>query len=233
MNINKTLKLAATSAALVSGLVLSAGALASGGDSGGGDCRVSEVRTSGTIYFVPSGNGPFPILGWGNGTTNTVSQYDGLLEAAAEECVIVAAATTSSSGSGRQIADSVNAARSRYRSIANDTICTSGHSQGGGGSINAGARLGSAADCVIALQPDTVFTSSVSSNSLSRSTNLVCIFGSSDSIAPAYSNGPNCRRAATGTYVQETVSGGHTLPYSGTGGALGREMRDYINRWMK
>ncbi len=218
--------------AIVASSLLTATAVASdGGGGSGSSCRVSQESGSGATFFVPSGNGPFPVLGWGNGTSSRVSQYRGLLEAAAEECVIVAAANTSSSGSGRAIVDAVRQAERRYNT--NGVVCTSGHSQGGGGSINAGAQLGSSADCVIAVQPDTVFTASVRSNSLSRSTNLVCIFGRSDTLAPAYSNGPNCRRAATGTYVQESVSGSHTAPYSGSGGSVGSEMRSYINRWMK
>ncbi len=217
--------------AILASLMLSVNASARGDTGGGGDCNVSEVRASGAVFFVPSGTGPFPVLGWGNGTGGTVGSYDGMLEAAAEQCVIVAAATTSSSGSGRQVRDAVRAAESRYNT--NGVVCTSGHSQGGGGSFNAARLLGSSTDCVIAVQPDTVFTVRID-GPVSRNTNVVCIFTSGDTLAPAFpSNASNCRRNSPGVYEQESGSGSHFAPNSGTGGDPGRFQREYINRWMK
>ncbi len=232
MNMKKVL---ISGSAVLAALMLSVNASARDDDNGSGDtCSVSEVSPFGssTTFFVPSGNGPFPILGWGNGTGGTVGSYDGMLEAAAEECVIVAAAETSSSGNGRDVRDAINEAKSRYSNIvgSNPTVCTSGHSQGGGGSFNA-ARLVDA-DCVIAVQPDTVFTTRID-GPVSRDTNVVCIFTSGDTLAPAFpSNGSNCRQNSPGVYVQESGSGTHFAPNSGTGGDPGRFQREYINLWM-
>ncbi len=217
--------------AVLAALMLSVNASAR--DDSGGGCSVTEVSPWGldTTFFVPSGTGPFPVLGWGNGTGGSVGSYDGMLEAAAEQCVIVAAAETSSSGSGRDVRDAVREAQSRYNT--NDVVCTSGHSQGGGGSFNAARLLGSSTDCVIAVQPDTVFTVRID-GPVSSNTNVVCIFTSGDTLAPAFpSNGSNCRRNSPGTYVQESGSGSHFAPNSGTGGDPGRFQREYINRWMK
>jgi len=214
------------------GFMLSTTAYA--GDSSSGPCSVSEESPwgSSTTYFVPSGGGGnYPILGWGNGTGGSVGTYDGLLEAAAAQCVLVAAAETSSSGDGSDVANSVNSAKSRYSSIvgSDPMVCTSGHSQGGGGSFNAANRLD--ADCVIAVQPDTVFTTRIYSP-LDRDVRAVCIFSSGDTLAPAYpSNAANCDRNAT-LYYQEITSGTHFTPTSGDGGAVGDVMREYINDWM-
>lgn len=184
------------------------------------------------MFYVPSGgDGTYNILGWGNGTGGTSSTYRGLLEAAAARCVLVAAATTANSGTGSEVESAVNQAKSRYRSIVgtNPKVCTSGHSQGGGGSFNAANRLG--AQCVIAVQPDTVYTTSIY-RPVSSGTDVVCIFSTGDTLAPALPfNAANCRANAT-RYTTETTSGTHFTPTSGDGGAPGSAMRSYIDRWM-
>jgi hypothetical protein len=218
--------------AVVASCLLSVSAFASSGG-GGSSCSVTRESVSGSVFYVPrGGSGTYNILGWGNGTGGTSTTYRGLLEAAAARCVLVAAATTANSGSGAEVANSVNQAKTRYRSIvgANPKVCTSGHSQGGGGSFNAANRLG--AQCVIAVQPDTVFTTSIQ-RPVAASTDVVCIFSTADVLAPALpSNALNCRRNST-RYTQETTSGTHFAPTTGDGGAPGRVMREYIDRWMR
>ncbi|MGI1680254.1 MAG: hypothetical protein K6L75_16050 [Cellvibrionaceae bacterium] len=217
------------SAILACGLMSST---AFAGDNGGSDCSVSRATGSGAVFYVPSGgDGTYNILAWGNGTGGGSSTYRGLLEAAAEECVLVAAATTASSGSGRDVESALNQAKSRYSSIvgSNPKVCTSGHSQGGGGAFNAANRTD--AECVIAVQPDTVYTTSIS-RPVSSTTDVVCIFSSGDTLAPALPfNASNCRRNST-RYSQESTSGTHFAPTSGTGGAAGAEMRNYIRNWL-
>lgn len=230
MTIKKVLGLGV---ALFTGSLLSTTALAIPGG-GGGDCSIREESSFGAVFFVPSGgSGTYNIMGWGNGTGGRVSSYDGMLEAAAEQCVLVAAATTSSSGDGTDVRDAVNSAKSRYRSIvgSNPKVCTSGHSQGGGGSFNAANLLD--ADCVIAVQPDTVFTTRIF-RPVASDTDVVCIFSTGDTLAPAFpSNGGNCREnSPRGRYTQETTSGTHFAPNSGTGGEPGEVQREYINRWL-
>lgn len=225
------MKIALIGSAVVASCLLSATAFATGGG-GSGSCTVSRETGSGAVFYVPrGGDGTYNILGWGNGTGGSSSTYRGLLEAAAARCVLVAAATTANSGSGAEVQSAVNQALTRYRSIvgASPKICTSGHSQGGGGSFNAANRIG--AQCVIAVQPDTVFTTSIL-RPVASTTDVVCIFSTGDTLAPALpSNGLNCRRNST-RYTQETTSGTHFAPTSGDGGAPGRVMREYIDRWM-
>jgi hypothetical protein len=220
------------SSVILAGCLLSSAAFATGGG-GGTTCSVSIESTVGSVFYVPrGGSGTYNILGWGNGTGGTSTTYRGLLEAAASRCVLVAAATTANSGSGVEVANSVNTAKTRYRSIvgANPKVCTSGHSQGGGGSFNAANRLG--AQCVIAVQPDTVYTTSIQ-RPVSASTDVVCIFSTADVLAPALPfNALNCRANST-RYSQETTSGTHFAPTVGDGGAPGQAMRNYIDRWLR
>lgn len=215
---------------LLAGCFLSAAASASGGSGSG--CSVSRVSVSGSVFYVPSGgSGTYNILGWGNGTGGTSSTYSSLLESVAAQCILVAAATTSNSGTGVEVANSVNAAKSRYANIIkpNPKVCTSGHSQGGGGSFNAANRLN--ANCVIAVQPDTVYTTSIS-RPVASNVDVVCIFSTGDTLAPASPyNSRNCRSNST-RYTEELTSGTHFAPTSGDGGAVGDEMRDYAQRWL-
>ncbi len=237
MDFKKIAKPVCFSAALVSGLfMLSGSAFAieiGGGTGSGGGCSVSRENGSGAVFYVPrGGSGTYNILGWGNGTGGTSATYRSMLTAAAQECVLVAAATTANSGSGREVESAVNQAKSRYSSIVgpNPKVCTSGHSQGGGGSFNAANRLD--ADCVIAVQPDTVYTTRID-RPVKSDVDVVCIFTSGDTLAPALPfNAANCRANST-KYTQESGSGTHFAPISGSGGDPGRFQREYINRWLK
>ncbi len=227
---NKT-KLVSSVAALVSGIFMSGSALAVG-PGVGADCSVDEERGSGAVFYVPSGgSGNYNILGWGNGTGGGSSTYSGLLESVAEQCILVAAATTANAGDGRDVESAVNQAKSRYSNVvgSDPKVCTSGHSQGGGGAFNAANRLD--ADCVIGLQPDTVFTTSID-RPVASDVDVVCIFSTGDVLAPASpSNARNCRNNST-RYSQEITSGSHFTPVSGDGGAPGEVMREYATRWL-
>lgn len=234
MSLLNKAKLAGISAALVSGLIMSgsASAITTGGESGGGNCRVTTERGSGAVFYVPSGgSGQYNILAWGNGTGGGSSTYRGLLTAAAEQCVLVAAATTANSGNGRDVESALSQAKSKYSNIvgSDPKVCTSGHSQGGGGAFNAANRVG--AECVIAVQPDTVFTTRID-KAVGSDVDVVCIFSSGDVLAPASpSNARNCERNST-KYTQERTSGSHFTPVGGNGGEVGQVMRKYINNWL-
>jgi len=220
------LTMGVTVVALMTGFALQAQAIG-----GGGDCSIDRVSAVGSTFYVPRGNGPFNILGWGNGTGGTSSTYRGLLEAVAEECILVAAANTSSSGSGADVQNAVNEARSRYASKvgSNPKVSTSGHSQRGGGAFNAANRLD--ADCVIGLQPDTVYTVSIY-RPVASYVDVVCIFSTGDTLAPALPfNSLNCRANST-RYSEELTSGTHFTPTYGDGGAPGDEMRNYARNWL-
>jgi hypothetical protein len=198
-------------------------------------CSVSIQSGTGARFYVPSGgDGRYNLLGWGNGTGGGATTYQGLLTAAAQRCVLVAAATTANSGDGTDVRSAVSQARSRYAGILNSSlkICTSGHSQGGGGSFNAANVIGSAVSCVIAVQPDTVFTVRIQ-RPVASNVDVTCIFSSGDTLAPALpSNAANCRLNST-IYRQVNTFGTHFAPTSGTGGFVGAAMRDQIDRLLR
>lgn len=228
----KNLKSMLLKGVAVAGLTASFAASSFAVSGGGNGCSVTRVNTFGSTFFVPSGgNGQYNILGWGNGTGATVGGYDGLLESIARQCILVAAANTSNSGTGREVETAVNEAKSRYANLvgSNPKVCTSGHSQGGGGAFNAANRLG--ADCVIGLQPDTVYTTSIY-RSVGSNVDVACIFSTLDTLAPALPfNSLNCRRNST-RYTERLTSGTHFSPLSGDGGSPGDAMRSLTQSWL-
>lgn len=230
-------------AALISGLLLSTAATAietggGNGDSGSGQgfaalydrasgegrCSVDVVRGSDSTYYIPSDSSnrtaQFNVLVWGNGTGGNATTYRSMLESVASHCIIVAAANTDNSGTGREMKDALDSARSRYSSIiaADARVCTAGHSQGGGGSFNAANRID--ADCVIPVQPDTRWTTQIDDD-LADDVEVITIWGSSDTLAPASGNSRNVEGASSILTQVETNGEGHFAPTSGTGGIVG------------
>ena len=229
---------------LTGGLAVATSALAAGGGggssdpnlegfterfnqaSGSGQCSVQRVYVGSHTHYVPSGGpGRYHLLAWGNGTGGTSTTYSGLLNRLASHCIFVAAANTANSGSGDDIIDAVNDARSRYANKlqSNLRICTSGHSQGGGGSFNAAGRLG--ANCVIAVQPDTRFTVRIV-RTLPANAAVVALWGDDDTLAPRIGNERNVEDAARSALASvETNNEGHFAPTSGSGGRVGTLQR--------
>ena len=88
-----------------------------------------------------------PVIVWGNGTGATPQIYDGLLRHLASHGFVVAAANTANSGTGQEMlagATFLTNENNRpgsvyYQKIDADRIGATGHSQGGGGAIAAGA----------------------------------------------------------------------------------------------
>jgi len=203
-------------------------------------CSVTTQNGTGARFYVPSGAGPdgdgrYNILIWGNGTGGSATTYQGLLTAAAQRCVLVAAATTANSGSGTQMRDAFNQARSRFANILENPLkaCTSGHSQGGGATFNAANVIGAAVSCGIALQPDTVFTVSIN-RPVAANVDITCIFGNADTLAPAQpSNLNNCRRNST-IFRTQTVAASHLNWISRAGGGVvGTAQRAQIDRLLR
>lgn len=88
-----------------------------------------------------------PVVIWGNGSFVTPVVYDGLLRHLASHGFIVVAANTTQAGSGTAMLDGLDVLtkadadpRSPFYGKADlDKVGAAGHSQGGGGTINAGA----------------------------------------------------------------------------------------------
>ncbi|MFI6092875.1 acetylxylan esterase [Streptomyces sp. NPDC051218] len=88
-----------------------------------------------------------PVIIWGNGSFVTPVVYDGLLKHLASHGFIVVAANTTQSGSGTAMLNGLDVLKKAdadprspyYGKVDLDKVGASGHSQGGGGAINAGA----------------------------------------------------------------------------------------------
>lgn len=96
--------------------------------------------TSCTVYRPAQLSGDHPVILWGNGTGASPSSYGTLLRHWASWGFVVVAANTTNAGSGREMIGCLDwLSRSNLASQVNlSKVGTSGHSQGGGGSIMAG-----------------------------------------------------------------------------------------------
>jgi pimeloyl-ACP methyl ester carboxylesterase len=101
-----------------------------------------------TLYYPSDlGTTRHPIVIWGNGTGVTPETYDAQLRHIASWGFVVAAANTTQSGSGKEMLDGARfliAEDNRpgsvfYGKIDETAVGAAGHSQGGGGTIAAGA----------------------------------------------------------------------------------------------
>lgn len=112
-----------------------------------------------TVYYPADLGSGHPILLWGNGTGVTPAAYDGLLRHVASWGFVVAAATTRNAGSGAEllagarylIAENRRPGSRFHGALDESRIGATGHSQGGGGALVAGADP--LVDTVVAIQP--------------------------------------------------------------------------------
>jgi len=150
----------------------------------GGDCTIFRPSNLG------EGGVAHPIILWGNGTGTSPTTYQAVLEHWASHGFIVAAANTPNAGTGVEMLaclDWVTGESSRaggpYEGKVNvGAVGTSGHSQGGGGSVMAAAdpRITATAP----LQP---YTDSFGFNAASLPQQTAPMFlmsGSNDTFAP-------------------------------------------------
>ena len=114
----------------------------------GPDCTVFRPEILGAT-------GPHPVILWGNGTTATPPTYAEILGHWASHGFVVVAANTTNAGSGAEMLACLDyleaqaaTGGSLYEGVlALDRVGASGHSQGGGGALMAGAdpRVGTTA----------------------------------------------------------------------------------------
>lgn len=191
-----------------------------------GPSAVRTVSSGGFTLFLGNGGGPKPGLTWANGTSGSPSAYTDILTRVASFGTQVVASNSGQTGNGTAVADGVNVLRNADNSVTTD-FCTSGHSQGGSGSINAAriiAQRGTAnVRCTIPVEPDNRFTASSDGADIRGQGLILC--GSADNLAPCNGNTSNGNglfnesRVAT---CQVTVTGaGHTGAGSPAGGNNG------------
>jgi pimeloyl-ACP methyl ester carboxylesterase len=100
-----------------------------------------------------------PVVLWGNGTWLNPEHYEPLLQHLAKQGFIVAAAFTSNAGSGREMLAGLDkltrlnedSESPFYRHVDVGTVASMGHSQGGGGALQ--AAHDPRVDTVVALEP--------------------------------------------------------------------------------
>lgn len=134
-----------------------------------------------------------PVILWGNGTGASVSTYNAFLSHLASHGFVVAAANTSNAGNGSQMINCLNLVANQnttpgstlFQRLDLNQVGTSGHSQGGAGSIMAGrdARVKATAP----IQPFISFIpggGTFSNASISQQRGpMFLVSGSADSIA--------------------------------------------------
>ena len=149
----------------------------------GPNCRIYKPRTLGQ-------NGVrHPIILWGNGTGTSPTTYNGLLNHWASHGFVVAAAETSNAGTGQDMLNCLNylqteAGKSSGTYVGKlnlGKVGTSGHSQGGGGSIMAGrdSRISATAP----IQPYVIGLGHVSSSQSQQNGPMFLMSGTLDTIA--------------------------------------------------
>ena len=193
-----------------------------------GPNAVRTVSTNGYTLFLGNGSGPKPGLTWANGTGGSPTNYTDILRRVASFGTQVVASNSPQTGNGQAVADGVGVLRGADSTVTTD-FCTSGHSQGGSGSINAAriiAQRGTAnVRCTIPVQPDNVFTASSNGGDIRGLGLILC--GSADGLAPCDirgqgANGNGLFNQSQRPTVEITVVGaGHTGPGSPAGGNNG------------
>lgn len=187
---------------------------------GGGQSVTSERGgTSCTVYRPTTLNGDNAVILWGNGTGASPSSYAALLRHWASWGFVVVAANTSSAGTGRDMLDCLNwLERSSLASRVNlNKVGTSGHSQGGGGSIMSGTDRR-----ITATAPIQGYTLGLGHNRNSwtqQSGPMLLLSGSSDTlVSPRTNHAPLFDRANVPVFWANLQGASHFEPTRDGGG---------------
>lgn len=179
-----------------------------------------------TLYRPTTLVANHPIVTWGNGTYATPVAYDGLLRHFASHGFVVIASNSTQTGSGREMLEgakwlanqnSVSGSRFFAR-LDSSAICATGHSQGGGGTLNAGADP--VITCTAPIQP------SYSAAASRQRGPMFLLAGSNDTIiTPA--NVTRTFNASNVETVYGTLTGASHFEPVGSGG----RMKGYLTAW--
>lgn len=201
---------------------------------GTGPFSVTTQSNSTNTFFSPTNLGAngctrHPVILWGNGTLTSVSWYDGLLRHLASHGFIVAAANTSNAGSGSEILQGLTTLTSWngqsssrfYQRVDLANVGSTGHSQGGGGAINAAKNQG--VKTTAPLEP-------WSQNQLGLQSSDTAMFfaGESDSVVPAGSVRDRYEGVSIAAGYAELDGASHFVPLGNAGG-----FRGALTAWMR
>ena len=180
-----------------------------------GPYATRTVSVSGFTMYLPNPlPSSSPTLTWGNGTGGSPSTYSGLLRNWASYGILVVASNSGSTGTGSQMVQGITVVQNGGLGY-NGYVCTSGHSQGGSGTVN--AARDSRVDCAMPIQLDNRFTATSNGRDLNGKPSLI-LCGSIDTLAPcgsslSLSNGSGVFNQTSGPAVIVTKTGaGHFEP---------------------
>ncbi len=200
----------------------SSGPFATTSGNEGPSCRIYRPRTLGQDGLQ------HPIIIWGNGTGGSPTTYSGLLDHWASHGFVVAAARTSNAGSGQEMIACLDylvqqngRSTGTYSGNLNvNAVGSSGHSQGGGGSIMAGQD--SRITVTAPFQPYVLGLGHRSSSQSNQNGPMFLMTGSSDTLAGSTLNGrPVFRNANVPVFWGELQRAGHFEPVGDGGGYRG------------
>lgn len=186
-----------------------------------GRCPVTSRPQGAFTLFVPTADadctGPFPVVGWGNGSFTGVGSYTAFLTNVASHGFTVVAANTSNAngalgGGGQTVLDD---ALVLGRGLANvgTQACTMGYSQGGAAAIR-GALIAQAR-CTVGIAAEINLTGPANATGLTR---VILLGGGADTTAPVANNSMRAFTQAGAPKALAVLTGvGHLEPL-GTGG---------------
>jgi hypothetical protein len=201
---------------------------------GTGPFPVTTQSDSTNTFYSPTNLGSngcttHPVILWGNGTFTAVSAYDGLLRHLASHGFIVAAANTSNAGSGNEMLQGLTTLRtwngqsgnrfSQKVDLAN--VGSTGHSQGGGGAINAAKNQG--VKTTAPLEPW-----SQNQVGLQSSDTAMFFAGESDSVVPPGTVLDRYEGVSIPAGYAELAGASHFVPLGNAGG-----FRGPLTAWMR
>ena len=201
---------------------------------GTGPFAVTVQTESANTYYSPTNLGSngctsHPVILWGNGTFTSVSVYDALLRHLASHGFIVAAANTSNAGSGSEMLQGLTqlsqwngqSGNRFFQRVDTANVGSTGHSQGGGGAINAAKNQG--VKTTAPLEPwsgDQV--------GLQDSDTALFFAGQSDTVVAASSVRDRYNGVTIAAGYAELAGASHFIPI-GDGGAF----RGPLTAWMR
>ncbi len=179
-----------------------------------------------TIYHPRWMDGGHPIITWGNGTGAATSTYRPLLRHLASWGFVVIASDSGKTGSGIEMIEGVDYLLEEneipdspfFGQLDPESIGTTGHSQGGGGSIN--AATDPRVKCAVPIAP-----------AQGEIENVHCpiflVAGSRDNLVPANFVRRTSYRPAQATTILGIVQGMRHRDFTGDFG----KARGYITAW--
>lgn len=186
----------------------------------------SRSVTGFTIFYPNNMDGNHPIITWGNGTSAPTTVYRSLLNHLASWGFVVIASNSVMTQNGDDLIAGIdylideNETRTSefYGMLDTNHIGTTGHSQGGGGAIN--AATDSRVTCSVPIAPSPGSIGQVEGP-------VFLVAGSSDGIVSAALVRSTSYSRATGPTVFGIVNGMGHMDFAGNAG----DARGYITAW--